>query len=96
MSIFKKKLKKALDGSSKQTLPELQKLFDQTVFQIGNATYRKHLMQSELSKVSNELVDLITKATYITDKAGTLPPEQPKEPVPTVQVDKDANSKAQS
>lgn len=59
-SLFKGK------GDPKQNLQQLQQEFNQTMFRIGDLTYRKTMVKAELSKMEQELQSLTAKA----DKMG--------------------------
>lgn len=52
---FKKKVKSGPNELKPVTLQELQQQFNQTMFELGDLNYRKHMINAELAKINSEI-----------------------------------------
>lgn len=81
---FKSKMKKLISKPG-QSVQDLQSTFNQVMFQLGNAQYKKHLIAQENGKISTEIIDLIAQAEKLTEAAAKLPKpaQSASQPLPT-------------
>lgn len=65
--------KKAKEPSKpEETLQSLQQEFNQVMFELGDLNYRKHMINSELSKINSEINTRTQKADDMGKRAAVL------------------------
>jgi hypothetical protein len=68
MAFFNKKNKK----NSNETLQSLQQEFNQTLFELGDLNYRKHMMNEELAKINSEINKRVQAGDEMGKRAAVL------------------------